>query len=109
MTDAQFSEIKSMLSELLTRVRGTSPPPTEVGFMPDPVPGEGFSSYVARVAGGMTGPRAEQAVRGSGSLVFTGADLIRKHGGDWKAAAWEFINGDPNYTSDPAWDNYRPR
>jgi hypothetical protein len=103
MTDEQFSELKGMLAELLTRVSGVNAPPAEVGFMPDPVPGEGFPSYVHRVASGMTGPKAEQALRGSGSLIWTGGELIRKHSGDWKKAAWEFIDGDPNYVPDPSW------
>jgi len=100
---ATLESLDAKLDELLTRVRGGASAPSPMPIMPDPVLGEGFASYVARVASGMTGPKAEQAVRGSGSLIFTGGELIRKHGGDWRAAAWEFIDGDPNYTPDPRW------
>ena len=99
--------LRTAVDELLRRVGGV-PPQAPVPDIPSPVMGEGFPSYVARVADVIGGEKGAQAKRASGSLFMVGQYLVDKHGGDWKAAALEFINGDPAYVADPRWGDYRP-
>ena len=108
---AEVSYLRAAVDELLRRVGGV-PPQTDAGpeSLPDPIPGEGIGSYVARCGRFVGGEKGEQAVRMAGSLILPGIGqaYVDKYGGDWKLTAWRMIHGDPSYSADPRWQGYRP-
>jgi hypothetical protein len=109
MTDSEKIEyLMTAVQELLRRVGGVPPQQPADPAIPDPVPGEGIVAYVQRVARIIGGEKGAQAERAAGSLFLVGQYLVDKHGGNWKAAALEFVNGDPAYKPDPRWATYRP-
>lgn len=107
----ELDYLKGAVDELLRRTTGAT---TVTGNpwdgLPDPQPGEGIGSYVARVGALIGGPQGEQAIRMSGSLVLPGIGqaYVDKYGGSWKLTAWRMVYGDPSYVADPAWVGYRP-
>ena len=106
---ADVAYLRAAVDELLRRIGGVPPQvPSDADSLPDPVPGEGIASYTARCGQIVGGPKGEQAVRASGSMILYGQYIVEKHGGSWKKAVWEFINGQPGYVADPAWGTYRP-
>ena len=102
----ELGYLRSAVDELLRRVTGTAVPPAPdaADSLPDPIPGEGIASYAMRCGQFVGGPKGEQAIRAAGSLFGGyGQMVVDKHGGSWKKAVWEFINGDPAYKPDPQW------
>ena len=106
----ELGYIKDALAEVLRRVPIALPSAAPWDSLPDPQPGEGIASYVARCGAQVGGEQGEQAIRMSGSLILPGIgqSYVDKYGGNWKLTAYRLIFGDPDYVADPAWGGYRP-